>query len=203
MARYCRLLESRLPLRNGYFGKRRKDVWKLAFPHMIGRRFLRALRAGFPQVFQNMDLHSEKAKAATISVFYFAHWFSSKGLRSRQNPLKAVKTGKLRVVGSSGIGLRKNAAEVDNLPKNRTFEGKTALGGQMGIAALGVGLSTVTLRRMRLSEYNHTRPRCLGIQNRRFCDFAFYLRVRVEQWGKHTTLVRRLGGEHSAADCAH
>lgn len=39
---------------------------------MIGRRFLRALRAGFPQVFQNMDLHSEKAKAATISVFYFA-----------------------------------------------------------------------------------------------------------------------------------
>lgn len=95
MARYCRLLESRLPLRNGYFGKRRKDIWKLAFPHMIGRRFLRALRAGFPQVFQNMDLHSEKAKAATISVFYFAHWFSSKGLRSRQNPPKAAKTGKL------------------------------------------------------------------------------------------------------------
>ena len=69
MARYCRLLESRLPLRNGYFGKRRKDVWKLAFPHMIGRRFLRALRAGFPQVFQNMDLHSEKAKSLQYPFF--------------------------------------------------------------------------------------------------------------------------------------
>lgn len=202
MARYCRLLESRLPLRNGYFGKRQKDVWKLAFPHMIGRRFARASR-GFSAGISKHGFAFRKGKGAAISVFYFAHWFSSKGLRSRQNLPKAVKTGKLRVVGSSGIGLRKNAAGADSLPKNRTFEGKTALGGQMGIAALGVGLSAVTLRRMRLSEYNHTRPRCLGIQNRRFCDFTFYLRVRVEQWGKHITLVRRLGGEHSAADCAH
>ena len=102
MARYCRLLESRLSLRNGHFGKRRKDVWKLAFSHMIGRRFLRAVRAGFPQVFQNMDLHSEKAKAATISVFYFAHWFSSKGLMSRQTrrkPLKQGNCGWLEVLG--------------------------------------------------------------------------------------------------------
>ena len=54
-----------------------KDVWKLAFPHMIGRRFLRAFRVGFPQVFQNLDLHSGKAKAAAISVFYLAQYACS------------------------------------------------------------------------------------------------------------------------------
>lgn len=203
MARYCRLLESRLSLRNGYFGKRRKRCMETRFSAYDWPPFCARFARVFRRYFKTWICIPERQRRLQYPFFYFAHWFSSKGLRSRQNPPKAVKTGKLRVVGSSGIGWRKNAAEVDNLPKNRTFEGKTALGGQMGIAALGVGLSAVTLRRMRVSEYNHTRPRCLGVQNRRFCDSAFYLRVRVEQWGKHTTLVRRLGGEHSAADCAH
>ena len=59
-------------------------------------------------------------------------------MRSRQNPPKVAKTGRLWAVGGVWIGLREKTPLGPIIcRKNRTFEGKTALSGQMGISHVG------------------------------------------------------------------
>lgn len=69
MARYCRLLESRLPLRNGYFGKRRKRCMETRLSAYDWPPFCARFARGFRRYFKTWICIPERQRRLQYPFF--------------------------------------------------------------------------------------------------------------------------------------